>query len=500
MIVMKFGGTSLASPISIKRIVSIVRSQLDRVPLVVVSALGDTTDQLLEIFSCASQAHSYQRWKLLEHLQTYHFCLAEDLLDGAELNEIENYLRQVFRDLHVRMLEVSEGERSPTPELQDWVLGLGEQITSKIVAAVLLKHEIAAVHLDARDLILTDEQFTHAEPRYWETYARIRWSVPFAAHGKVAVLGGFIGATEDGRTTTLGRGGSDLTASLLGAALNAEEVQVWKDVDGLLTWDPKIQKRTGYRVKQLSYEEMADLALAGATILHPSTIAPVQRLRIPVTIRNTFRPQCEGTQIGGPQGSTSGVVKSIACKTGITLLELRSPKENGVREYTGYLKNLCQQRTSAATLLGITQDVIYLAIESNASAPEFEFKMKQCAEVHVHSHQAVITLVGEGLRDSGSVDRVLAALASSKALILPLNPSPRCVCIAVPAKNLTYYIEVLERILFSERDPRFLADLNIIGAEEMQDKNAAVSAPAPERMRLGSATPPFAFAHPGSHA
>jgi aspartate kinase len=140
------------------------------------------------------------------------------------LNGIDCYLRRVFRDLHVRILELREGERSSTPELQDWVLGLGEQISSKIVTAIFRKHYIPAMHLDARDLILTDQQFTHAEPRYWETYARIRWLVPFAARGQVVVLGGFIGATEDGRTTTLGRGGSDLTASLVGAALNAEEI------------------------------------------------------------------------------------------------------------------------------------------------------------------------------------------------------------------------------------------------------------------------------------
>ena len=479
-----------------KQVVSIVRSQLAREPLIVVSALGNTTDHLLEILSCASQGCSYQGWKCLEQLQTYHFCLAEDMLDGAELNEIENHLRQVFRDLHVQMLKLSEGEQVSSPELQDWVLALGEQISSKLVASVFRKHDIPAAHLDARSLILTDQQFTHAEPRYWETYARIRWAVP-SAGSRVAVLGGFIGATEDGRTTTLGRGGSDLTASLIGAALNAEEVQVWKDVDGLLTWDPKLHNGVGYRIKQLSYEEMADLASAGATILHPETIAPLQRLRIPVTIRNTFRPECEGTKIGSSQPSSVGIVKSIACKTGITLLELRPPTGHGLRQYAKELENLCQQRMSTATFLGMTPQVIYLAIESKAVPAEFEFNLEQCAEVHIRSCQTILTLVGDGLRNSSTSDRVSAALTSSEALILPANSSPRCVCISVPTKNLARCLAVLVHILFAEGDSRFFADSRNSRSEEEQEQIGLATVAAPKTQR--SQRDAFVLAHSGTH-
>ena len=457
--------------------------------------MGDTTDHLLEILSCSSQSRSYEGWKCLEQLQTYHFCLAEDLLDGAELNEIENYLRRVFRDLHVRMRELSEGERSPSPELQDWVLALGEQISSKLVASVFRQHGLPAVQLDARNLILTDEQFTHAEPRYWETCARIRWAAP-SSGTRVAVVGGFIGATEEGRTTTLGRGGSDLTASLMGAALNAEEVQVWKDVDGLLTWDPKIHSGAGYRVRQLSYEEMTDLASAGATILHPNTIAPVQRLRIPVTIRNTFCPECEGTKIGGSQPGSVGVVKSIACKMGITLLELRPPKVHGLPQYARDLQAWCRQKTSAATFLGMTQDIIYLAIESNAAAAELECNLEQCAEVHIRSCQTILTLVGDGLCNSSTADRVVVALTSSEALVLPSDSSPRCVCISVPTRNLTRCLAALVHILFAEADSRFFADSRISrpADEEEQTNLATVASRKTPRSRREA----FVFAHSGT--
>ena len=212
--------------------------------MVVVSAIGETTDQLLKIVEHAARAESYLAWKLQEEVRTYHFCLAEDLLSGERLELIDRYIRQTFRDLHVRILEVCEGERALNSELRDWVASLGEQLSSRIVAAALQEHGLQAQYMDSTKLILTDERFTNATPRYWETYARIRWSIPIAARTHVVVLGGFIGATEDGRTTTLGRGGSDLTASIVGAVVNADEIQVWKDVDGMLTWDPWPSRRT----------------------------------------------------------------------------------------------------------------------------------------------------------------------------------------------------------------------------------------------------------------
>ena len=488
MIVMKFGGVSLATPNSLRRVVSIVRSHVVRDPIVVVSALGDTTDHLLEILTCASRADAYLGWKSLERLQTYHFCLAEDLLSGSELTKIETYLRQIFRDLHIRMLELSEGERPFTPELQDWVVSLGEQLSSRIVAAVLLQNEIPAVHMDARNLILTDQKFTRAEPRYWETYARIRWALPLAARGQVPVLGGFIGATEDGCSTTLGRGGSDLTASLVGAAINAEEVQVWKDVDGLLTWDPKVHNGKGYRLKQLSFEEMADLASAGAAILHPSTVAPVQRLRIPVTIRNTFRPECEGTTIGGTSRSTSGFVKSIACKKNVTLLELRSSGGACLPRHSGYWESLCRKWAPTATLLGLNREVVCLSLESDVRAEEFDFDLDQCTEVHIRCRQAIITLVGEGVRESGVADLVLGALASSQAVVLPPSASPRCISIAVPAKNLTLCLEALGRSLFTEVDPDCFAKASFTGSvDEHKTVRATTEITQPGRRRSNTA-------------
>jgi|SRR5579875_945136 len=456
MIVMKFGGASLASPASIKQVASIVHSQVERNPVVVVSALGDTTDHLLGIVEHASRAESYLAWKLQEQVRTYHFCIAEDLLSQDRLEAIDAYIRQTFRDLHVRILEVCEGERSITPELRDWVASLGEELSSRIVVAALQESGLNATHIDSTKLIVTDEHFTNATPRYWETYARIRWSVPQAARTHVVVLAGFIGAAENGRTTTLGRGGSDLTASVVGAAVNADEIQVWKDVDGMLTWDPKI-KTGGYRVKSLSYQEAGELAQAGATILHPDTIAPAQRLRIPVIIRNTFRPDAEGTRIDTGKVACCNPVKSIACQTNITVIELRSPSADGtVAEYFPAIEQICGEQ-KAATLLGISEDVIYLGLESNGRDPDFAVARGQCLKVHVRSSQAIITLVGQGLTRCNVVARLSALLNQRWALILPQNRESCSVRIVCPQKHLATYVDILQRTFFADVDPLFFA-------------------------------------------
>ena len=178
--------------------------------------------------------------------------------------------------------------REVTPALLDEIASFGQRMSSQIVAAALEIGGVPSVHLDARQLILTDSRHTHATPLYWESYANWR-EIPYLGDGRVAVMGGFIGATKDGVTTTLGRGGSDLTASIVGAGISADEIQIWTDVDGMLTCDPRVFQG-GYRLRSLSYQEAAALAGSGAKVLHPDTVTPAIRQRIPLVIRNSRRP------------------------------------------------------------------------------------------------------------------------------------------------------------------------------------------------------------------
>ncbi|HMF76258.1 MAG TPA: aspartate kinase [Bryobacteraceae bacterium] len=466
---MKFGGSSVASPTAIRRVASIVQSQVHLKPVVVVSAMGTTTNKLSSILQHASAGESYLAWKLIKELREFHFCVAEDLLSTDSLQPIDQYLRETFRDLHVRMAEVGDGERQVTPEETDWVLSLGEQLSSRIVTAAFVDLGIPASHFDARKLILTDDRFNNATPRYWETYAKIRWTVPHAAKDSVVVLGGFMGATEKGQTTTLGRGGSDLTASIVGAAINADEIQIWKDVDGMLTCDPRLRS-DGYLVKTLSYDEAAQLAKAGAKILHPETVAPAQRLHIPIALRNTFNPEAPGTTIAATSAACANPVKSIVCKSGITLLEIHSPRpEVSVGDCSLALRELFVGRKKNIELLGMSDSVIYLAVDRGAEYPELQTPGAACMEVHLRSDQALITLVGDGLTSNQDIRRQLVTLLSgAQALLLP-QESPSCALrIVMPANYLSSYLAILHNAFFAAPDIRVFARPSVAPAPQVE--------------------------------
>ncbi len=453
MIVMKFGGSSVASASAIKRVASIVQSQLHRTPAVVVSAMGKTTDELSAILKDSAAGKSYLAWKQIKDLREYHFAVAEDLLGSHELEAVDKYLRETFRDLHVRMSEICDGERALTPEEIDRSLSLGEQLSSTIVSSALRQLGIPSCHMDARRLIITDTRFNNAAPLYWQTYAKIRWSVPAAARHGVVVMGGFIGATENGQTTTLGRGGSDLTATIVGAAVNAEEIQIWKDVDGILTADPRI-KKDALLVKQLSYVEAAALARAGAKVLHPETIAPAQRLRIPITLRNTFNPGAPGSTVSfAPDHSNSA--KSIVCKENITLLEISSARPD-------VTIGECAQAIKMEPL-AMTDSVLYLALDSNAPHPEFSAPAAACIQAHMYTGQALITVIG------GQCPAVAAVVARFQGLILPGSDSERLLRAVVPHCHLTACLSELHHALFSAADPSVFVKPSPAPAPRRQD-------------------------------
>ena len=453
MIVMKFGGSSMASAASLQKVVEIVRSERHRSPVIVASAMGDTTDFLLKAATEARNGRASSAIALQDAIKNQHFAVCEELLGGERRAVTEQYFRTTFRDLHVRLLELCDGERIFTPELQDWIVSHGEQWSSRLLAAVLEEHCGGAVCLDSRKLVLTNNCFTDAEPQYWETYARIRWTVPHAAREKLVVFGGFIGSTEDGKTTTLGRGGSDLTASMMGAAINADEVQVWKDVDGMLTCDPRVVPG-GYQVKRLSYREATELAESGATILHPKTMEPAKRLRIPIVIRNTFHPANSGTRIEGASACGKNVVKSIAVRQRVTLLEASptDPKLN-----CDALITACGACHSGATVLASAGSKVYVAIDEAAVRPDSELVASPCMQVRVMGAHAIITLVGEFLQKETVARRITSALAHTAAFVIPSDGADCSIRVAVPQREVKRCAALLHASFFTDVNTRLFA-------------------------------------------
>jgi len=478
MIVMKFGGTSVESDAAIARLVGIVKSHLAEHPVVVVSALGKTTNRLLEFAEHARRGELYLGSKCLNGLQDYHFEVAGQVANGEALQRLEISLQRSFRDLRVILAEVTDEGREVSLALLDEIASFGERMSSELVAAALQSGGVPPVHLDAREVILTDNRHTQAMPLYWECYAKLRRVIPYLSDGRVVVMGGFIGSTKDGVTTTLGRGGSDLTASIVGAGISADEIQIWTDVDGMLTCDPRVFER-GYHLRSLSYQEASALAGAGAKVLHPESVTPAIRQRIPLVIRNSRRPGAEGTRIIADAPACSNPVKAIACKPDLTVFELHPVFEldpNDQRdseELAAALGEMCARYGMPAEFLCQNNGTIFLAFQSSTRYQNLPIELAGCVEVRLHPRSAILTLVGEGMVCTEIAARAVSALKQIPSKILSGGASNLAVSLLVPLTEMQRSVEMLHREFFQQVDPTVFAECPQAGLETLQPLSAS---------------------------
>ncbi len=388
MIVMKFGGSSLESAQAVQRVVSIVSSHADHHPAVVVSAMGKTTDRLLSIARYFAAGKSQAASRELTRLRQFHLNEAAYLARAAQAIRLDAQICELFDELDGALRAVAAAGKL-TPRLSDAVLSFGERLSSVIVTAALRQAGIDAVHLDARNAIVTDSRHGEAAPLLIETNARLRRRIP---RERVAVLGGFIGATEDGVTTTLGRGGSDFTAAIVGAALSVDEIQIWTDVDGMLTCDPRIVP-DAHRLRTVSYAEAEQMAKAGAKVLHPATVLPAVRQGIPITIRNSRNPAAPGTRVVR-ESPCDGAVMSIACRTGIALLQLVPRNTPVTADFGSDIWDAFQKAEVAFELLATSRRELSVVVDAAALTPAFMARLQALAEVEVQKDRALVTLVG----------------------------------------------------------------------------------------------------------
>ena len=320
MIVMKFGGTSVESADAIDRVASIVRERLDRRPVVVVSAMSKATDQLLAMAAAAGSGDKNKALSQCRALRERHAGVTSTLV-AERSHEIHASVAADYDTLE-DLLEGICAVGELTPRTQDNVVAYGERINSKVVAAAFAARGINGFHVDARELIVTDNTFGRAVPQIHEINRRLESRLrPGIDAGKVPVLGGFIGSTPEGITTTIGRGGSDFSAALVGAGLNADAIEIWTDVDGMKTTDPNICP-DAHRIKIISFEEAAELAYFGAKVLHPATVLPAIEKNIPVYVLNSRNPANEGTKIVSRAPHAQNPFKAIAAKKRITVIDI----------------------------------------------------------------------------------------------------------------------------------------------------------------------------------
>ena len=409
MIIAKFGGTSVADSEAIGRMIDIVRSRIPERPVIVVSALAGVTDGLLSLAAQAETEEPATLDQALRALLDRHVQIAHSL-PGAEAA-----LDSILADGEALRLELKDlRDRRPSPAQLDAIAGRGELWSSRLVAGALSGAGVNVTWIDVRPIMVTDARFTRATPYMQVINTRARECLrPLCQAGQVPVTQGFIGATATGASTTLGRGGSDFTAALLGAALEVSRVEIWTDVDGLMTADPRIVP-SARTLKAASYEEAAELATFGAKILHPATALPLVRSGIPIVILNSRHPDRGGTTIE-PEAVVEQVgdspIRSISWKQGITVINIRAPRMLGAFGFLRALFEIFERHETVVDVLASGEISISITIEDRSRLTPLLRDLEELGEVWVEERRAIIAVVGIGLRNTpGLAARVFNAV------------------------------------------------------------------------------------------
>jgi aspartate kinase len=442
MIVMKFGGTSVADRSAILRLVSIVRAARQaaiqpestdwRGPVVVVSALGGATDRLLGIAAEAGAGDIEGARTNVEALRARHHDVAGMIGEASEREQVTRVIDREFDEL-ARVAGALGVLREVTPRWLDAIAATGEIVSSRIVAAALVGEGLAASWVDARRAVVTSGDHMAAAPLWPETTAALQREVdPLLAARRIPVMGGFVGAARDGITTTLGRGGSDYSAAIVGACLGAEEIQIWTDVDGMLTADPRLVP--GVRVvPHLSFAEASELAYFGAKVLHPATIQPAVSKNIPVRILNSQRPQDSlGTLITRDRPPGGGPLTAVASKTGVTVVDITSTRMLMAHGFLRRIFEVFEQHRTSVDVVTTSEVSVSVTIDDARRVPEIVAALADVADATREDHMAIICAVGDGLQtDPTFVGRLLAAV----------GPVPiRMVSQAAARRNITLVI------------------------------------------------------------
>ena len=452
MIVMKFGGSSVESAAAIERVAGIVKARRDRRPVVVVSAMGKTTNRLLAIAAAAIAGDRQEYIRQIHDLRDFHSREARLVVPLAHRAELDRTLDEHFQELTelVKGLAVL-GEL--TPRSIDAISSYGERLSSYIVTLAFRHFGMQATHVDSRRVIVTDKRHTQAAPDFPRTYARLSSTIPPLTEAGVVVMGGFIAATQEGVTTTLGRGGSDYTAAIVGAGIGAEEIQIWTDVDGMLTADPTILSG-GHRVKTISFAEAAELAYFGAKVLHPATVLPAIEKSIPVLILNSRRPDVPGTRIVAEPVPCENAVKSIACKRQITLLNIHSTRMLMAHGFLRRIFEVFDRFETAVDMVATSEISVSLTIDDSRRLDDITTELREFAEVDSERDQVIVCLVGDNIRYTpGVAKRVFGTLDGINIRMISQGASLLNLSFVVSQNDLRRTVEALHEEFFSELDP-----------------------------------------------
>ena len=453
MIVMKFDAASIGSHDRLRAVAQLVQQHKARKPVVVTSALPKVTDLLLEAADLAAARESDYEDRVQE-VKALHEQVALDLLpDGPGRRRFSNHLKDLLEELRVYLRAVN-ALAELTPRTRDAIAAIGERLSSELVAEALSQQGLRAETIDARTVILTDDKFGAASPLMSEIAPRLKLKMkPMLGTGQVPVIGGYMGATKDGVTTTLGRGGADATAAVIGALLDAEEIQIWAEVDGFMTVDPKLAP-DALAIPRVSPDEAAELTYFGSKVLHPAMIRPAVEKGIPVRIGDTREPTLSGTVITatadlGPSGPCA-----VACRKGITVVLLSQPK---MLMATGFLRQVFEvfeRHGTPVDLIATSEVSISVTIDDVEHLAEIKADLARLGEVKILRENAIVSLIGRGFfRYQGLSRRIFEALSDVNVVMISFAASDVNISVLVAEADAERAVHSLHREFFYKSAP-----------------------------------------------
>jgi bifunctional aspartokinase / homoserine dehydrogenase 1 len=456
MKVLKFGGSSVATPARILSVIEILKPYLTGEVAVVFSAFGGVTDELIAISQLALDGNQQYKQKA-DLLEKRHLEAVRELITiqkqssilaqvKIKMNELEDVLHGVFL------------VKERTLRTLDYIMSFGERLSAFIIAEAIKDKGIASEYLDARTVILTDNQFGHAKVDFDKTHKRI--AEHFSQRRGVQIITGFIGSAETGETTTLGRSGSDYTAAIFAAALQATDLEIWTDVNGMMTADPRLVKKA-FTVPQMSYEEAMDLSHFGAKVIFPATMQPAMVNKIPIWIKNTFNPAFKGTVIHA-ESINGKLIKGISSMNGVSLLNIQGSGLLGVVGVSMRLfATLARERVNVILISQASSEhSICIAIETHAAkqaklAIEKEFvheiRSEEIDEVHTESDLSIVAVVGDGMKHSpGTSGRMFAGLGKNGINVMAIaqGSSERNISAVVRQADIAKALNALHEAFF----------------------------------------------------
>ena len=441
MIVLKFGGSSVADAACMRQVAFLVGAALPRSPLVVLSAMGKTTNGLFDAARAAEAGDLGQAMDRQRALMTAHRKAAADLFMGSVPESLDAALTDLFGELELLLRGVAM-LRELSPRTMDAIASLGERLSTRIFAAYM-----DAAWVDARTIMRTDAVFGEAAPQPEAIHTLAQGGIaPLLGPGRAVVTQGYIGGTEDGLTTTLGRGGSDYSAALFGAALGAEEVQIWTDVEGVLTCDPRIVPEA-LPILDLSFAEAAELAAFGAKVLHPATIQPAVEARIPVTVRHTQKPDGRFTTISA-EVRTGRPITALASRGPVTVLTVSSTRMLAQSGFLARLFEVFGRREVSVDLVATAEVSVSLTVEADVPLKPLLQDLSAFATVEVTEGRAIIAAVGERLKSTpGLGARLLSALGDINVEMISMGANEINLSLVVEQALAPEALRRLHRVL-----------------------------------------------------